>query len=111
MSSPRQSPETASTIVALPDVETDHREENGSVLQAVAEAGPSTHKRAKKGESNDSGPSEYTMDVDDAAGGDVLPVAMAIPLPTEIEETEQWWDLKMTWSGKIYEMRVGGNDM
>ena len=45
--------------------------------------------------------------------GEISPVVMAVQLPAddEIKEKEEWWDLKMSWSGKVYEMRVGGNDM
>ncbi|WVW84647.1 HAD hydrolase, family IIID [Kwoniella bestiolae CBS 10118] len=35
----------------------------------------------------------------------------AVPLVEELEKTEEWWELKMTWSGKVFELKVGGNDM
>ncbi|KGB74938.2 HAD hydrolase family IIID [Cryptococcus deuterogattii R265] len=33
----------------------------------------------------------------------------AVPLAEEVDE--EWWDLKMQWGGKVYDIRVGGNDM
>lgn len=32
-----------------------------------------------------------------------------VPLAEEVDE--EWWDLKMQWGGKVYDIRVGGNDM
>jgi hypothetical protein len=40
----------------------------------------------------------------------VSPVVVASPLPEQVEN-EQFWDLRMSWSGKVYEMKVGANDM
>ena len=42
------------------------------------------------------------------------PILAAIPLPTdeiEIEGKEEWYSLRMSWSGKIYDLKVGANDM
>ncbi|ODN95211.1 HAD hydrolase, family IIID [Cryptococcus wingfieldii CBS 7118] len=36
------------------------------------------------------------------------PVVAPVPLA---EESEEWWDLKMQWGGKVFDIRVGGNDM
>ncbi|WWC62544.1 HAD hydrolase, family IIID [Kwoniella dejecticola CBS 10117] len=35
----------------------------------------------------------------------------AVPLAEELEQQEEWWELKMTWSGKAFDLKVGGNDM
>lgn len=32
-----------------------------------------------------------------------------VPVAEEVDE--EWWDLKMQWGGKVYDIRVGGNDM
>ncbi|WVN85072.1 HAD hydrolase, family IIID [Cryptococcus depauperatus CBS 7841] len=37
------------------------------------------------------------------------PIISTVPLVEEIEE--EWWDLKMQWGGKVYDVRVEGNDM
>ncbi|WVF69168.1 HAD hydrolase, family IIID [Kwoniella sp. CBS 6097] len=39
------------------------------------------------------------------------PPVQAVPLAEEVEVTEEWWELKMTWSGKTFDLKVGGNDM
>ncbi len=46
--------------------------------------------------------------------GDASPVLAAIPLASdevEVEAKEEWYHLRMSWSGKIYELKVGANDM
>ncbi|WWC70743.1 HAD hydrolase, family IIID [Kwoniella pini CBS 10737] len=35
----------------------------------------------------------------------------AVPLSETLEQQEEWWELKMTWSGKVFELKVAGNDM
>jgi len=49
----------------------------------------------------------------DEIDGSTSPVVMAVSLPTDegLDEKEEWWELKMTWSGKVYHMTVGSNDM
>lgn len=45
---------------------------------------------------------------------DGSPVLSAIPLPSdevEAEANEEWFHLRMSWSGKLYELKVGANDM
>ena len=41
------------------------------------------------------------------------PIVTAVPLPSDDgpEAPEEWWNLRMSWGGKVYEMRVGGSDM
>jgi len=39
------------------------------------------------------------------------PETAAEPLPAEVDAEEKWWDLKMSWSGKIYDIRIGSNDL
>ena len=46
--------------------------------------------------------------------GDASPTLAAIPLPSdniESESDEDWYNLRMSWSGKIYPIKVGANDM
>lgn len=40
--------------------------------------------------------------------GESLEVS-TVPVAEEVDE--EWWDLKMQWGGKVYDIRVGGNDM
>ncbi|WWC88693.1 HAD hydrolase, family IIID [Kwoniella dendrophila CBS 6074] len=42
---------------------------------------------------------------------DTSNTVQAVPLSEELEKQEEWWELKMTWSGKVFELKVGGNDM
>ncbi|WVQ96670.1 HAD hydrolase, family IIID [Kwoniella sp. CBS 9459] len=48
---------------------------------------------------------------DNEENDDASPAVQAVPLAEEIDVSEEWWDLKMTWSGKTFDLRVGGNDM
>ncbi|OWZ65226.1 HAD hydrolase, family IIID [Cryptococcus neoformans] len=41
--------------------------------------------------------------------GDESPQVSTVPLAEEADE--EWWDLKMQWGGKVYDIHVGGNDM
>ena len=52
------------------------------------------------------------MKMDDTDGS-TSPVVMAVSLPTVegLDEKEEWWELRLTWSGKVYDMTVGSNDM
>ncbi|ORX40043.1 HAD-like domain-containing protein [Kockovaella imperatae] len=40
-------------------------------------------------------------------------IVVAVPLPETLmpETNEEWWDLKMSWSGKLFEIKVASNDM
>jgi hypothetical protein len=50
--------------------------------------------------------------LDDAKGEDAdAPPAEAIPLTEGEEVKETFYQLRMGWSGKVYEMTVGGNDL
>ena len=43
---------------------------------------------------------------------DEEPVVEAVMLQGAInEKDEEWWYLKMTWSGKVFDLKVGSNDM
>ncbi|UOH80839.1 hypothetical protein LQV05_003498 [Cryptococcus neoformans] len=42
-------------------------------------------------------------------GDDESPQVSTVPLAEETDE--EWWDLKMQWGGKVYDIHVGGNDM
>lgn len=51
---------------------------------------------------------------DPPKNGDISPIMAAIPLPSDdvgVEGKEEWYNLRMTWSGKLYELKVGANDM
>jgi hypothetical protein len=62
-----------------------------------------------KGKAKDSAAEgEATLEGQSSDG--VSPVIVASPLPEQVEN-EQFWDLRMSWSGKVYEMKVGANDM
>ncbi|WVQ72783.1 HAD hydrolase, family IIID [Cryptococcus sp. DSM 104548] len=53
------------------------------------------------------------MNVDgeaDSGPGQEPDSPMVAPVPLA-EESEEWWDLKMQWGGKVFDIRVGGNDM
>jgi hypothetical protein len=39
------------------------------------------------------------------------PELATIPLPVEVDADEKWWDLRMSWSGKTYDIKVGSNDL
>ncbi|WVQ85088.1 HAD hydrolase, family IIID [Cryptococcus sp. DSM 104549] len=46
-----------------------------------------------------------------AVDKEATPIVAAVPLAEEVEVTEEWWDLRMQWSGKTFELKVGGNDL
>jgi hypothetical protein len=39
------------------------------------------------------------------------PELTTIPLPVEVDADEKWWNLKMSWSSKTYDIKVGSNDL
>lgn len=64
----------------------------------------------------DQGPSKETAS--DHAGSTskpehVTPEVVAIPLPMVDDEgkDERWFKYKMSWSGKVYDIEVGANDL
>ena len=70
----------------------------------VGGAGPSSHADEPATPSSSNG---YTGE-----DGNTSPIVMAVPLPCDdVGENEEWWHLKMSWSGKVFEMKVGGSDM
>jgi ubiquitin-like domain-containing CTD phosphatase 1 len=82
------------------------------IISALPDILPSTNESKKPkllhmSEINEAVPDEIL----DPASGEISPLIEAIPLPDEIEVAEEWWDLKMSWSGKVYDLKVGGNDM
>jgi ubiquitin-like domain-containing CTD phosphatase 1 len=109
------------TVAAVPDVDASPTDPKKQKLIHVNPADPSTSASAtpmtttsadQEGSNEGSGSREspvYNADMD----GSTSPVVMAIPLPTDegLYEKEEWWELRMTWSGKVFNMTVGGNDM
>lgn len=87
------------TISAGPDVETGSR--------------PGSPKRFKvESHGNASlSPPDFTNGGDDVQQGGETPIVKAVPLPGDEPEEEVFYDLRMSWSGKVYELVVGGNDM
>jgi ubiquitin-like domain-containing CTD phosphatase 1 len=91
------------TVSALPDIASTPNDpkkpklsHTGTVHQSELELQPG---------------SESEQDVSEI-NGNTSPIIQAIPLPLdELEVEEEWWDLKMSWSGKVYDLKVGGNDM
>ena len=46
--------------------------------------------------------------------GNASPTMAAIPLPSDnidIELDEDWYNLRMSWVGKIFPIKIGANDM
>lgn len=103
--------EAPATITALPDIQSTPSSSKKPKLLHVdpssesAQAGPSTQPANPSADANGNG---ENMDVD---GVEKTPVFEAIPLPEEVSVKEEFYELRMGWSGKIYELRVGGNDM
>jgi hypothetical protein len=85
------------TVTAVPDMVASPNEPKKAKLSHIDMDQPET-----KEEDSEEGDST----------GDISPIIQAIPLPADdIEIQEEWWDLKMVWSGTTYDIKVGGNDM
>jgi len=86
------------SVAALPDVQTDSQIKPAKVYHAavegVGEASTSTV--------GSSSTSKAEIGSDDA---------IAVELPELEGIKEEFWDLKMLWCGKLYDMRVGASDM
>ena len=107
------------TVSALPDIGASPTEPKKQKLLHVDSADPSastppmsTISTEFAGENDASGSKSSPMKMDDTDGS-TSPVVMAVSLPTDegLDEKEEWWELRMTWSGKVYDMTVGSNDM
>lgn len=78
---------------------------------------PPSSKKAKflHTDASDAGPSTLPTSNENGDSGEEkeerTPVMNAIPLAEEPSVKEEFYDLRMGWSGKIYEIKVGGNDM
>ncbi|WVR06359.1 HAD hydrolase, family IIID [Kwoniella sp. DSM 27419] len=64
-----------------------------------------------RGRSQTDAEADVNAEGDEGAQADGIPAVQAVPLAEELEVKEEWWELKMTWSGKTFELRVAGNDM
>lgn len=105
-------------ITALPDVgasPTDPKKQkvlhvDGSAADDTSDSSGSRSSTPGISQSKSLGRSPMKVDETD---GTTSPVVMAVPLPTDegLDEKEEWWELRMTWSGKVYNMTVGSNDM
>ena len=120
-----ESPPPSITITAAPDVEGSPADaKKPKLLHFEASeppkascSNPQVQENGQPGTPNAKVESRF----DTSAGGEEeasedngeSPVVAAVPLPDETvtEKDEEFWDLKMSWSGKVYEMRVGANDM
>jgi hypothetical protein len=104
--------ETSMTISAPPDVVSTPTSTSTSttgqddVKAKVAADGEALLVNGVADVSNGNGGAEQ----DESAGEESSDGITAEPLPEE-EAAEEWWDLKMIWCGRTYEMRVGANDM
>ena len=108
---------TSSTIKASPDVEASDTDSTSKRFHVE----PNPDSDASSFRDSDTREEELKDCKAGDGGGEVegkrkeldTPVVMAVPLPTEgmNEEEEEWWDLKMSWSGKIYDIKVASNDM
>ncbi|KAK8858593.1 HAD hydrolase, family IIID [Kwoniella newhampshirensis] len=135
--SPCSDMEPRSLITALPDMVTSplsppspsdkkkpklcHSTNDESLvekMEVVEESSPSSQAQSKNADIG--GRSEAPGDTEGEADGvesgedkdtDDLPTFSAVPLDEELEVKEEWWELKMQWSGKTFELKVGGNDM
>ena len=112
--------EQVPTVAALPDAESspaDAKKPKIYHLDGETDASSSASESNKgdvngdRVEDGDGGPGDESMEDGDAGEAPATPVMQAVPLPEEVEEKEEWFNLKMSWSGKIYDLRVGGNDM
>lgn len=95
------------TVVALDDTATGHSDAAGPKELHIEPSSPSAGNTTGESTSTSAG-------LDDAqVGADGSPLQVAVALPDEVdtEGKEEFWDLKMSWSGKMFEMRVGSNDM
>ena len=100
-SSPLSStPSTEPIITALPDAQSTPSDSKKTKFQHEAEVPADVPAEA--------GPSRPPVSDRD---GEKTPVVTAVPLPEEVSVKEEFYDLRMGWSGKVYEMRVGGSDM
>jgi ubiquitin-like domain-containing CTD phosphatase 1 len=109
----------SSTVEAVPDVQhgiTPGDSKKPKLFHALPLGAATDGDSSSSSFSSASDPSPATPSSSPAReleNGEISPVVMAVQLPAddEIKEKEEWWDLRMSWSGKVYEMRVGGNDM
>jgi ubiquitin-like domain-containing CTD phosphatase 1 len=102
------------TITALPDIQaspTDPKKSKLFHVSSTDDTVPLTSDDLSL--QNGHGGPACEDDADGEAKEDGTPITMAVPLPTDegLIETEEWWELKMSWSGKIYEVKVASNDM
>lgn len=64
----------------------------------------------RQGEGEGEGGDDDMVDSDDVNMEDDGSLEVStVPVAEEVDE--EWWDLKMQWGGKVYDIRVGGNDM
>ncbi|KAK1925545.1 HAD-like domain-containing protein [Papiliotrema laurentii] len=102
------------TITALPDIQASPTDPKKSKLFHVSSTDDTVSLTSDDlSLQNGHGGPACEDDADGEAKEDGTPITMAVPLPTDegLIETEEWWELKMSWSGKIYEVKVASNDM
>lgn len=74
----------------------------GTIGIPIAQAGATGSASTVNVSSSSSSPSSHAL---------APPETVAEPLPAEVDEIEIWWNLKMSWSGKVYDIRIGSNDL
>lgn len=99
-STPSSPPSTEPIITALPDAQSTPSDSKKAKFQHEVQVSVDVPAEA--------GPSRVPVSNGD---GEKTPVVTAVPLPEEVSIKEEFYDLRMGWSAKVYEMRVGGNDM
>lgn len=106
------------TITAVPDIQaspTDHK--RPKLLHVASAASDSSEVSQDDSGSSSSNPSSSNLTRKPADSEEIdeqdSPVVMAVSLPSDegLTQAEEWWDLKMSWSGKVYEIRVESHDM
>lgn len=74
------------------------------VLAALPDADPGTNEPTQS-------PLAAATDNTGGTHGTNTPAVKSIPLPGGEGEQETFYELKMAWSGKTYELKIGANDL
>lgn len=100
------------TITAVADINASPTDPKKAKLYHVETEPQSLDQPSHELEGGTSSSSNGNSNKEERDKGLETPVSVAVPLPVEeLEEEEEWWDLKMSWSGKIFDMKVASNDM
>ena len=122
MASPSSEPdhETASPVTAIPDTASTCKKSklfhaslpHDDIPRLEVPHGSGSRTEPATGNvsdpSSDSEPSAEVELVGEGSESD--DTMMSDSAPVELKE-EEWWDLRMSWGGRVYDLKVGGNDM